>query len=153
MRFCVSDKGIITEFVLPYFLVTNQSSADASYIIVLNDDCSQFKAPMASRGRGVVLLNSDKVLLCGFGFGGDSAQLITYGLNSRACITASSIEEDDVQICLQRGFTTVSGSEALPQEFSVSTPGLGAYVAMALAGALLACGIQAPEITKIMKGI
>jgi UDP-N-acetylmuramyl pentapeptide synthase len=47
------------------------------------------------------------------------ARLITYGFNNRACITASSVTNDGVQVCIQRGFTGPEGAEREPQEFPV----------------------------------
>lgn len=46
------------------------------------------------------------------------AKLITYGFNSRACVTASSVTNDGVQVCIQRGFRGIDGSEREPHEFS-----------------------------------
>ena len=46
------------------------------------------------------------------------ARLITYGFNNRACITASSVTRDGVQICVQRGFQGIDGAEREPHEFS-----------------------------------
>ena len=47
----------------------------------------------------------------------NEATLITYGFNARACITASSITEDGVHVCIQRTFQGIDGEERLPQEF------------------------------------
>ena len=49
---------------------------------------------------------------------GSEAQLITYGFNARACITASSVTDDGLQVCIQRAFYGMDGEERLPQEFS-----------------------------------
>jgi len=49
--------------------------------------------------------------------GNSSAKLITYGFNSRACITASSVTNDGVQVCIQRGFIGADGVAREPQEF------------------------------------
>ena len=46
------------------------------------------------------------------------ARLITYGFNSRACITASSVTRDGVQICVQRGFEGIDGTHHEPHEFA-----------------------------------
>ncbi|MCL2224008.1 MAG: hypothetical protein FWB96_03460 [Defluviitaleaceae bacterium] len=46
------------------------------------------------------------------------ARLITYGFNNRACITASSVTNDGVQVCIQRGFTGIDGAEREPREFA-----------------------------------
>jgi len=47
------------------------------------------------------------------------ATLITYGFNSRACITASSITDDGLQVCIQRHFYGIDEEERQPQEFSI----------------------------------
>jgi len=49
---------------------------------------------------------------------GNTAQLITYGFNTRACITASSVMDGGLQVCIQRAFYGIDGTEKLPQEFS-----------------------------------
>ncbi|NLM13913.1 MAG: hypothetical protein GX209_09240 [Epulopiscium sp.] len=57
---------------------------------------------------------------------GNKTHLITYGFNSKASITASSIQEEEfnkrVQCCVQRTLTTFSGRELEPQEFSITLP-------------------------------
>jgi len=65
------------------------------------------------------------------------AKLITYGFNNKACITASSVTDDGVQVCIQRAFYGIDGAEKLPQEFSArgrehSTSLLGASAAWAV---------------------
>ncbi|MDR0272249.1 MAG: hypothetical protein LBI27_02905 [Clostridiales bacterium] len=53
----------------------------------------------------------------------ENAKLITYGFNNRACITASSVTNDGVQVCIQRGFTGIDGFEREPHEFSARANG------------------------------
>jgi hypothetical protein len=66
------------------------------------------------------------------------AKLITYGFNNRACITASSVTNDGVQICIQRGFQGIDGAEREPSEFNARANGehsmsvLGAAAAWAV---------------------
>lgn len=45
--------------------------------------------------------------------------LITYGYNSKATITASSVEENKMMICLQRNITNVYQENIEPQEFEI----------------------------------
>lgn len=47
-------------------------------------------------------------------------QTITYGLNSKATITASSIHPERALICVQRCFEDIHGNRIEPQEFTVS---------------------------------
>ena len=46
------------------------------------------------------------------------AKLITYGFNNKACVTASSITDDGLHICIQRSFETLDGITRDPQEFA-----------------------------------
>lgn len=55
----------------------------------------------------------------------NAASVITYGFNPKACITASSISENNMQVCIQRGFVKPNGQACEPHEFSALIP-LGA---------------------------
>ncbi len=46
-------------------------------------------------------------------------QLITYGFNSKASITASSMEGEEVMVCLQRSIKSVNGKITEPQEITI----------------------------------
>ena len=82
-----------------------------------------------------------------------SGRLITYGLNQKACITASSIIGDEsggqMQVCIQRGFPTATGETAAVQEFPVHMHALGVDATIAMVGVLLVCGITACEIIEV----
>lgn len=43
-------------------------------------------------------------------------KIITYGYNQKATVTASSVQENNMMICLQRGITNVYGERIEPQE-------------------------------------
>ncbi|MCL2363235.1 MAG: hypothetical protein FWC71_01070 [Defluviitaleaceae bacterium] len=62
------------------------------------------------------------------------AKIITYGFNSRACITASSVSEDGLQVCIQRAFVDMEGQTRTPQEFTSPVTSLGAAAAWAVIG-------------------
>ncbi|MCL2203912.1 MAG: hypothetical protein FWB88_08235 [Defluviitaleaceae bacterium] len=62
------------------------------------------------------------------------AKVITYGFNPRACITASSVTEEGLQVCIQRAFVDLSGTARTPQEFSAPVTSLGAAAAWAVVG-------------------
>ena len=71
-----------------------------------------------------------------------AAQLITYGFNARACITASSITEDGIQVCIQRAFCGIDGEERIPQEFAAKKSSTEkSELVLAAAAALAVCGI------------
>lgn len=67
-------------------------------------------------GDDFLIVNSDDAGI--FPLPEMNAKLITYGFNNRACITASSVTNDGVQVCVQRGFRGLDGSEREPHEFS-----------------------------------
>ncbi|MCL2398485.1 MAG: hypothetical protein FWC91_01910 [Defluviitaleaceae bacterium] len=48
--------------------------------------------------------------------------IITYGFNSKASVTASSVTDGAMQVCIQRGFKTLGERFYEPQEFKVSCP-------------------------------
>jgi len=45
--------------------------------------------------------------------------LITYGFNNKVCVTASSVMENEIQICVQRELPTLSGGLVEQQEFGI----------------------------------
>ena len=62
----------------------------------------------------------------------EKASLITYGFNSKSTITASSIMEEKILICLQRNVKSKHGDSIEPQEFWVeANPGADVYEMMA----------------------
>jgi len=69
------------------------------------------------------------------------AQLVTYGFNNKACVTASSVTDEGLHICIQRSFTTLDGNTQDPQEFAALVgvtfspeTALGAAAAYAICG-------------------
>ena len=45
--------------------------------------------------------------------------VLTYGFNSKATITASSVEDEEIIVCLQRTLQTKSGKNIEPQEMRI----------------------------------
>jgi len=79
--------------------------------------------------------------------------LITYGLNQKACITASSIVDNELDgqlhICIQRSFPTIADECTAVQEFPVHMYALGVELTIALVGAALVCGASLEDINKV----
>ena len=48
------------------------------------------------------------------------ATVLTYGFNAKATITASSVEDEEMILCLQRTLQTKSGKNIEPQEMRIS---------------------------------
>lgn len=71
-------------------------------------------------------------------------KIITYGFNGKASVTASSVTDESVQVCIQRGFQSLSGLPYEPQEFKAECSStadplnvLGAVTACAVCDVLI----------------
>jgi len=92
----------------------------------------------------IIIANSDDrdVLQC---ISPAKACIITYGLNPKAAITASShIEDGKYVICVQRAMTTIGNMPVLPHEFTVKIKDCQGYDESALGAiaAALICGVN-----------
>lgn len=52
----------------------------------------------------------------------NAENVITYGFNNKACVTASSVGDKAFSFCVQRAFSTFSGNTVVQQEFTVNIP-------------------------------
>ena len=65
----------------------------------------------------IIIANSDdKQILDSASYIG--GRIITYGFNPKAALTASSLLDNTMIICVQRAITTISNDPIFPQEFS-----------------------------------
>ena len=51
----------------------------------------------------------------------NNVQIITYGMNQKATVTASSIQEDSILICIQRNIKNIEGNIIEMQEFRMKS--------------------------------
>jgi len=65
--------------------------------------------------------------------------IITYGFNSKASITASSVADEALQVCIQRGFKTMDRHFYEPQEFKIPCPNSANPINVL--GAITACAV------------
>lgn len=80
-----------------------------------------------------------------------NALVISYGLNSLATVTASSIDEEGeslcFQYCLQREIVGFSGKKTEPQEFPVRFGrGISIRTALAVVTFMILCGLTAHDL-------
>jgi len=116
-----------------------------TYFDLLVIDTDGWPLPGAVDGRMVMVSADEKELcrkLCGVA---GVRTVVSYGLNGKACITASSVDEDRLLICLQRAFPDITGSVVERREFAVRREGLGSGMMMAAVAAAL-CGGLSPEM-------
>ena len=98
-----------------------------------------------------VVVNTDNKSLYSY-LGGCKGRLITYGFNSKACVTASSVIDQPyecIQLCIQRSLPTLSGGMLEPQEFPVvfKSP-KNIYCALGSVAAALIAGMPAERFSE-----
>ncbi|MBE6012629.1 UDP-N-acetylmuramoyl-tripeptide--D-alanyl-D-alanine ligase [Anaeropeptidivorans aminofermentans] len=96
--------------------------------------------------KGILLLNSDEKILQGLSVK-RPVRLVTFGLNPKSSITASSIVENDyisMQCCIQRVIEDIGGNEIYPQEFTVNIydRNMTIYDAMAAVSVVILSGVD-----------
>jgi hypothetical protein len=77
--------------------------------------------------------------------------VVTYGLCSKATLTASSIEQNHMVLCLQRAIVTLDGKKIEPQEFSVyPSKEYDPETVMLIMAICLTSGVSADKLSKFM---
>lgn len=73
-----------------------------------------------------------------------NTNVITFGFNSKSTITASSVKDDNILICIQRTIENIKGEEIEPQELlvNVNTPPIGVHTTMGMVSLLIIYGIE-----------
>lgn len=73
-----------------------------------------------------------------------NGKVITYGFNSKSTITASSVKEDGVLLCVQRNIENLEGENIELQEFNINKTisKIPTNIVMGLATVLLLYGIE-----------
>lgn len=119
-------------------------------IIILNQIESEFTVNL--NNDGIFIVNSDdknnfSLLKSG------RAKLITYGFNSKSCVTASSVTSGDyqtIQCCIQRSLPTLSANIIEEQEFPINAPNKDIYSVLAAVTAALINDIITPAASPII---
>ena len=113
-------------------------------ILIVNKVTRSASHSPANLSPKVIIANSDDKDVLQF-IAVMEAQIITYGLNPRAAVTASSHADDSYVVCaIQRAMTSIYNEPIMPQEFSVDIKNHGKFderVIGAVAAALI-CGVN-----------
>lgn len=88
---------------------------------------------------GYIIVNIDKTTDWGISWSPSWDGIITYGFNGKASVTASSVTEDALQVCIQRGFKSLGGCSYEPQEFKAACP--AEANPLNVLGAVAACAV------------
>ena len=100
-----------------YHITDRQKTGPKVNVLVAAEASPILENIVPNLGRGdYLVVNADDKAIFPL-LSQSEATLITYGFNTRACITVSSVTEDGLQVCIQRAFYGMSGQEQLPQEF------------------------------------
>lgn len=89
-------------------------------------------------GSGYLVVNADDKTIFPY-ITSRNTKLVTYGFSNKACITASSISDDSLQVCIQRGFTALDGAVKDPQEFSATAGAVPPEATLGAAAAWAIC--------------
>ena len=67
--------------------------------------------------------------------------IITYGFNSKATITASSVNENEILLCIQRNILNLNKKLIEPQEINIYTKTQNKHIEMAVFCIMLLYGM------------
>lgn len=143
-RAVVESYKLVGDNVIPLVSIDeNQKTVPNIWILQETTACQ----PWADAGSGdYLIVNADADVspfssflpgLPGMRQGG--GKVITYGFNGRASVTASSVADEALQVCIQRGFFSLKGSPYEPQEFKASCPSF--VNPLSVLGAVTACAV------------
>lgn len=73
-----------------------------------------------------------------------NVKVITYGFNSKSTVTASSVKEDSILLCVQRNIQNLEGNNIELQEFNINKTNtkMPTSIVMGLATVLLLYGVE-----------
>lgn len=73
-----------------------------------------------------------------------NTNVITFGFNGKSTITASSVKDDNILICVQRTIENIKGEEIEPQELlvNVNTTSTGVHTTMGIVALLIIYGVK-----------
>jgi len=103
-----------------YHITEDQQQGPKLDVLVVSE-ASPFLQELIPRlvPEGYLVVNADDKAI--FPYLPQAAKLITYGFNNKACITASSITDEGLHVCIQRTFMGLDGDQRDPQEFAATT--------------------------------
>ena len=100
-----------------YHITENQQPPQLDVLVVSEASPVLAEAIPCLAPGGYLVVNADDKAIFPY-LTAQPARLITYGFNNKACITASSITDEAMHICIQRAFTGLDGTMCDPQEFA-----------------------------------
>lgn len=126
MKICViennnmySIKKSIEKMDSKYQVVCDTDSIENCDIVVIDDVLlyNNIVENLECRNKIFVVNRDDKY--CNKDFIKTLGNVLTYGMSSDACVTASSTTEENVQLCIQEAFVDINGKVKHEKEFGV----------------------------------
>lgn len=135
-------KNSLQEVCKKYNMVLEKTEEGKRYDIIINNSAKEEKAHAF-----MYIYNSDEEIK----EIPRESLVISYGVNSLATATASSIDEQEegikFQYCLQREVVTLSGKKTEPQEFPVRfSSGISIHAALACVTFAIVCDISTNDL-------
>jgi len=118
------------------------SPCDSVFDVIVGMSRSAFEDASAYNLSGDARLIVDTDLRRGVFKVSGGAQVISYGLNSRACVTASSVGDEVLTLCVQRSITNLKNEKIDEQEFTIPLADIGINPLIGMAAAALVCGAE-----------
>lgn len=137
----IIKKNLMNEKNIDYIILDNLQVEKSSYFMdkikidvliddgvcdkdqTYNDFCAVKRSLLTNlKTNGVCIINSDNKLLDNYFDRLQDKIIITYGLETKSTITASSLDIDETvsfNCCIQRGLTTFEGNEIEQMEFPI----------------------------------
>ena len=118
----------------------NESQPSLSPLVWIVQEPSKHTAEVVSQlgPEGCLIVNADAEEIAPAILQSKSG-LITYGFNPKASVTASSVADDALQVCIQRGFYSLGQRPYEPQEFKAPCP--LETDPLSVLGAITACAV------------
>jgi len=120
--------------------LTGEEQCPELDVLVVSEGSAAVKSVIPRLAKsGYLVVNADDKTIFPY-IAPAKTKVITYGFSGKACITASSVSDDSIHICIQRGFTDLNGMAKDPQEFMAASRGAEPETTLGAAAAWVICG-------------
>lgn len=157
----IKSNADIISIKLNYDDIFNEKYNFINFDILIFENCGIIEEKIEKNildsiiNENLLVINSDDKKIFKF-LNGIKSKLITYGLNSKACITDSSIQNEndilkELQCCIQRTIPTLKQTKIEPQEFKVilkKYESINIYSILAAVSLAIICGIPINSFSK-----
>jgi hypothetical protein len=141
---CIQEWLKKTESAHEHTVIDLEKDGSPVDVLVSLDNAAMPQKHIGALGeRAILIMNPDHKNVLPY-VAENNGLLITYGFNTKDSVTASSVTESKLQICIQRDLPTLSGSALEQQEFCITEDmqRKDPEVVLAALTAVLICGVS-----------